>query len=153
MGTPPLRCSGGGTAVPNPWRHHRTSDARRERVPMSQNPSVTSNAPVSIRVEQVDLLSVTGQLDDPGLDRLQRRFDELLDGGGRLLVADLSGVAGCDGRLFEVLARTQDLVGGRGGWLRLVGLGSPVLDALDQAALPDVLLVYRAARWAGHGVH
>ena len=126
---------------------------------MSQNPpvtinaTVTINAPVTIRVEQVDLLSVTGQLDDPGLDRLQRRFDELLDGGGRLLVADLSGVAGCDGRLFEVLARTQHLVGGRGGWLRLVGLGSPVLDALDQAALPDVLLVYRAAHWTGHGVH
>jgi hypothetical protein len=31
-------------------------------------------------------------------------------------------------------------------------LGAPVLDALDQAALPDVLLVYRAAQWAGHGV-
>jgi STAS domain len=120
---------------------------------MSPNPSVTINAPVSIRVERVDLLSVTGRLDDPGLDRLQRRFDELLDGGGRLLVADLSGVAGCDGRLFEVLGRTQHLVGGRGGWLRLVGLGSPVLDALDQAALPDVLLVYRAAHWTGHGVH
>jgi hypothetical protein len=120
---------------------------------MSQNPSVTINAPVSIRVEQVDLLSVSGQPDGAGLDRLQRRFDELLDGGGRLLVADLSGVAGCDGRLFEALARTQHLVGGRGGWLRLVGLGSPVLDALDQAALPDVLLVYRPAHWTGHGVH
>jgi anti-anti-sigma regulatory factor len=120
---------------------------------MSQNPPMTINAPVTIRVEQVDLLSVTGQLDDSGLDRLQCRFDELLDGGGRLLVADLSGVAGCDGRLFEVLGRTQHIVGGRGGWLRLVGLGSPVLDALDQAALPDVLLIYRAARWTGHGVH
>ena len=100
----------------------------------------------------MDLLSVTGQLDDPGLDRLQCRVDELLDGGARLLLADLSGVAGCDGRLFDLLARTQHLVGRRGGWLRLVGLGPPVLDALDQAALPEVLLVYRAARWAGHGV-
>ena len=46
------------------------------------------------------------------------------------------------------LARVEDC----GSWLRLVGLSSPVLDALDQATLPDVLLVYRAARWTGHGV-
>ena len=120
---------------------------------MSQNPPLAIDAPATIRVEQVDLLSMTGQLDDPGLDRLQCRLDELLDGGARLLLADLSGVAGCDGRLFDLLARIQDLVGRRGGWLRLVGLGSPVLDALDQAALPDVLLIYRAAHWTGHGVH
>jgi hypothetical protein len=119
---------------------------------MSQNPPVTIDAPVTISVEQVDLLSVAGQLDDPGLDRLQCRLDELLDGGGRLLLADLSGVAGCDGRLFDLLARTQHLLGGCGGWLRLVRVSSPVLDALDQAALSDVLLVYRAARWAGDGV-
>jgi anti-anti-sigma regulatory factor len=118
---------------------------------MSPNPPVTTNAPVTIRVEQVDLLSVTGQLDDLGLDRLQRRLDELLDGGAKLLLADLSGVTGCDGRLFDVLARIQYLVGRRGGWLHLVGLGPPVLNALDQAGLPAVLLVYRAARWAGHG--
>ena len=115
---------------------------------MSQNPPVIS-APVTVRVEQVDLLSVAGQLDDPGLDQLQCRVDELLDRGARLLLADLSGVSGCDGRLFGLLARTEHLVGGRGGWLRLGGLSSPVLNALDQAALSDVLLVYRAARWAG----
>jgi anti-anti-sigma regulatory factor len=107
---------------------------------------------MTVRVERVDLLSVTGQLHDPGLDQLQCRVDELLDDGARLLVVDLSGVAGCDGRLFDLLARTQHRVGYRGGWLRLVGLGPPVLDALDQAGLPEVLLVYRAARWAGHGV-
>jgi anti-anti-sigma regulatory factor len=118
----------------------------------SQHSSATIDAPVTIRVEQVDLLSVTGQLDGPGLERLQRRLDELLDGGGRLLVADLSGVAGCDGRLFDLLAQTEHLVGDSGGWLRLVGLSSPVLDALDEATLPNVLLMYRAARWTGNGV-
>jgi len=118
---------------------------------MSQNPPMAIDAPVTIRVEQVELLSVTGQLDDPGLDQLQYRLDKLLDGGTRLFVADLSGVVGCDGRVFDLLARAQHLVGRRGGWLRLVGLGAPVLDALDQAALPEVLLVYRAARWAGNG--
>jgi anti-anti-sigma regulatory factor len=119
---------------------------------MLQNPQVIISAPVTIKVEQVDLLSVTGWIDDPGLERLRCRLDELIDAGSRLLVADLSGVDGCDGRLFELLARTERRVGCHGGWLRLVGLSSPALDALDQAALPDVLLVYRAARWAGHVV-
>ena len=125
---------------------------------MSQNPSVTvpapvmTSAPVTIEAEQLDLLSVTGQLDDPGLDMLQRRLDEVLDAGARSLLVDLTGVVGCDGRLFDLLARTQHLVGHREGWLRLVGLGPPVLEALDKAGLPEVLLVYRAARWAGHGV-
>jgi anti-anti-sigma regulatory factor len=119
---------------------------------MSQNPPVTINAPVTIRVEQVGLLSVTGKLDDPGLERLRCRLNELIDAGARLLAADLSGVDGCDGRLFELLSRTERRAECRGGWLRLVGLSSPVLDALDQAALPDVLRVYRAAGWAGHGV-
>jgi anti-anti-sigma factor len=117
---------------------------------MLQNPPAAITAPVTIRVEQMDLLSVTGRIDDPGLERLRCRLDELIEAGARLLVADLSGVDGCDGRLFELLARTEHRVGCRGGRLRLVGLSSPVLDALDQANLPDVLLVYRAARWAGH---
>ena len=119
---------------------------------MSQNPPLAINVPVTIRVEQVNLLAVTGHLDDLGLDQLQCRLDELLDSGARLLLADLSGVAVCDGRLFELLTRIQHLVARRGGWLHLVGLGPPVLDALDQAALPEVLLVYQAARWAGFGV-
>ena len=125
---------------------------------MSQDPPIptcraaTISTPATVRVEQVELLSVTGQLDDAGLARLQRRFDELLDDGALLLLADLSGVAGCDRRLFDLLARTQHLVGHRGGWLRLVGLGPPVLAALDQADLPEVLLVYRSARWTDHGV-
>ena len=119
---------------------------------MSQNPPLAIHAAVTIEVEQVDLLSVTGQLDDPGLGRLQCRLDEVLDAGAGLLLVDLSAVAACDGRLFDLIARTQHLVGRCGGWLRLVGLGRPVLEALDQAGLPEVLLVYRAARWAGHGV-
>ena len=107
---------------------------------------------VAVTVKLVDLLSVVGRLDNDGLGRLQSRVDALLDGGARFLVADLSGVAGCDGRLFDLLARISHLVGRRGGWLRLVGVGSPVLNALDQAALPEVLLVYRASEWASHRV-
>ena len=119
---------------------------------MAADRAAMISAPATVRVEQVELLSVTGQLDDAALARLQRRFDELLDDGALLLLADLSGVAGCDRRLFDLLARTQHVVGHRGGWLRLVGLGPPVLAALDQADLPEVLLVYRSARWTDHGV-
>ena len=107
---------------------------------------------VAVTVEQVELLSVAGRLDGDGLGPLQSRVDELLDDGALFLVADLSGVAGCDGRLFDLLVRTSHLVERRGGWLRLVGLGSPVLNALDQAALPEVLLVYRASEWASHRI-
>ena len=78
-------------------------------------------------------------------------MDELLAGGSRLLVTDLSGVASCDSRLFDLLSRTSHLVGNRGGWVSLVGVGPPVLNALDQAALPEVLPVYRASGWANHG--
>ena len=66
-----------------------------------------------VTIEQVDLLSVAGPLDGDGLGRLQSSVDALLDGGARLLVADLSGVASCDNRLFDLLSRTSDLVGYR----------------------------------------
>jgi anti-anti-sigma factor len=106
---------------------------------------------VMVTIEQVDLLSVTGRLDCDGLRRLQHSVDELLAGGARMLLADLSGVASCDSRLFDLLSRTSHLVGHREGWLRLVGVGPSVLNALDQATLPDVLLVYRASGWASNG--
>lgn len=115
---------------------------------MFQNPPLTSSELLTIAVDHIDLLTVTGQLDDPGLDRLQLQLDELLDGDTRLVLIDLSCVSVCDGGLFYLLARTQHVLEQRGGRLRLVGLARPVLDALDRAALPEVLLVYRAARWA-----
>ena len=110
------------------------------------------SAPATVRVEQVKLLLVTGQLDDAGLARLQRRFDELLDDGALLLLADLSGVpaatAGCS--TFSPGPSTSSGTAGAGcDWS---GWGPPVLAALDQADLPEVLLVYRSARWTDHGV-
>jgi hypothetical protein len=53
----------------------------------------TTGDRVTISTEQVELLSVAGRLNGEGLRRLQRRLDELLDAGARLLVADLSGVS------------------------------------------------------------
>jgi len=79
---------------------------------------------VTVTIEQVDLLSVTGPLDGDGLGRLQSSVDELLAGGSRLLVADLSGVAGCDSRLFDLLSGPVTSSGagtvgcGWSGWAR-----------------------------------
>lgn len=107
-------------------------------------------AELTIKTEQVDLVSVTGRLDDAGLGQLRKRLDLLLDGGARFLAADLSQVTDCDGQLFDLLSRTSYLVERRDGWLRLVGVGSTVLDVLDGAALPEVLMVYRASDWVHH---
>jgi hypothetical protein len=97
-------------------------------------------APLAVEAEQLDLLSVAGQLDGDGLRQLAKRLDELLDDGARLLF------------LFDLPGRTNHLLDRRGGWLRPVGLGPTGLDALDQGALPEVLLAHRAAEWASHGV-
>src|SRR4029078_1483282 len=91
---------------------------------------------VTVTIERVDLLSVAGQLDGQGLERLQGHVGELLDGGARFVVADLSGVAGCDGRLFDLLSKTSYVVGCRGGWLRLGWVRSPGVDALALGARP-----------------
>lgn len=112
---------------------------------------MSQTAQLTINIEHVDLLSVSGKLDGAGLRLLQKHVDLLLEGGSRFLVTDLAQVASCDARLFDLLARTSDLVEGRGGWVRLVGLSSPVLDKLEDAALPEVLLVYQASHWANRG--
>jgi hypothetical protein len=98
------------------------------------------SAPLTVEAEQVDLLSVAGQLDGDGLRQPAKRLDELLDGGARLLF------------LFDLPARTNPLLDRRGGWLRPFGLGPTALDALDQGELAEVLLAYGAAEWASHGV-
>jgi hypothetical protein len=88
---------------------------------------MSHTAPLTVEAEQVDLLSVAGQLDGDGLRQPAKRLDELLDGGARLLF------------LFDLPARTNPLLDRRGG-------------ALDQGELAEVLLAYGAAEWASHGV-
>ena len=118
---------------------------------MSPNPPVTINAPVAIKVEQVDLLSVTGQLDDLGLDRLQCRLDELLDGGAKLLLADLSRSDRLRRPVVRHARAGRVFRRCRGGWLHLVGQGPPCSTASTRHPA-EVLRRYRAARWAGQGV-
>jgi anti-anti-sigma regulatory factor len=102
---------------------------------------------VTISTEQVDLLSVTGRLDDTGLTQLHRQLEALLDTGAVSLVVDLAGVISCDYRLFDVLARTHPFLAEHQGWMRLVGIGPAVVNALDEARPLEFLLVCQAGDW------
>jgi anti-anti-sigma regulatory factor len=102
---------------------------------------------VTISTEQVDLLSMTGRLDDTGLTQLRMQLEALFDTGAVYLVVDLAGVISCDHRLFDVLVRTHQVLADRQGWMRLVGIGPVVVNALDEARPSEFLLVCQAADW------
>jgi anti-anti-sigma regulatory factor len=70
--------------------------------------------------EQVNLLSVSGRLDGAGLRILQQQINLLLDAGARFLLTDLSRAEQWDCNVFDLLARTSNLIQQRGRWLRLV---------------------------------
>jgi anti-anti-sigma regulatory factor len=98
---------------------------------------------VTISTEQVDLLSVTGRLDDLGLTQLGMQLEALFDAGA----VDLAGVSCCDYRLFDVLTRTHQFLAEHQGWMRLVGIGPAVVNALDEVLPSEFLLVCQAGDW------
>jgi anti-anti-sigma regulatory factor len=102
---------------------------------------------VKISTEQVDLLSVTGRVDDTGLTQLRMQLEALVDTGTVYLVVDLAGMTSCDHGLFDVLACTHQILADRQGWMRLVGVGPAVVNALDEARPSEFLLVCQAADW------
>jgi hypothetical protein len=105
---------------------------------------------VTISTEQVDLLSVAGQLDNTGLTQLRQQLELLVDTGTVCLVVDLVRVISCDHRLFDVLARTHQFPAEHQGWTRLVGIGPAVINALDEALPWEFLLVCQGlGRWTG----
>lgn len=112
------------------------------------------NTHATITTERLDLLTMADQVDLNGLgqrrtaSRFVRRRRAVARGGpvpgGRVRR-----------RAVRPVGRINQLRGCRGGWLRLVGRGPPVLDALEQAALPEVLLVFgpRKGRLMGSADH
>jgi anti-anti-sigma regulatory factor len=102
---------------------------------------------VTISTEQVDLLSVAGRLDDLGLTQLGMQLEALVDTGAVYLVVDLAGVSCCDYRLFDVLTRTHQFLADHQGWMRLVGIGPTVINALDDALPSEFLLICQAGDW------
>lgn len=103
---------------------------------------------LTINTEQVALLSIIGRLDVPGLTQLRLQLQALLDTDIKYLVVNLAGVGSCDYRLFDVLAWAHHVLTDRQGWLRLVGVGPAVRNALDEATTSECLLVYEAAEWS-----
>ena len=102
---------------------------------------------VTFNTEQVALLSITGRLDVAGLAQLRLQLKALLDTDTKYVVVNLAGVGSCDHRLFDVLAQAHHGLTERQGWLRLVGVGPAVRNALDEATTSECLLVYEAAEW------
>ncbi len=117
----------------------------REAPPAADHPANT--AKVTISAAQVDLLSVAGRLDDTGLTQLDMQLQTLCDTGTQYLILDLARVTGCDRRLFDVLGWIHQILIDRQGWVRLVGVGSTVHNALDEATPSESLLVYQTSDW------
>lgn len=109
------------------------------------NPAGT--AEVTISTVQVDLLSVTGPLNHTGLTQLRTQLQALADMGTQYLVLDLARVTSCDYRLFVVLVWIHQILTRRRGWVRLVGVGPAVHNALDEATPSESLLVCQASDW------
>jgi anti-anti-sigma regulatory factor len=123
------------------------SGARGTHLAADHPDDPADTAEVTISTAQVDLLSVAGWLNDKGLTQLRMELQALFDAGTRHLVLDLARVSGCDHRLFDVLGRAHQILTHRQGWVRLVGVGPAVHNALDDATLSESLLVYQASDW------
>ena len=75
------------------------------------------------------------------------QLQALSDTAPQYLVVILAGATGCDYRLFEVLAQTHQILTDRQGWMRPMGVGSAVRNALDEATLAEFLLVCQSSGW------
>jgi anti-anti-sigma regulatory factor len=109
-------------------------------------PNETWSTPATVHTERVALVSVSGGVVGAGLGELRAGVDAALRSADvRGLMIDLSGVSCCDANLFALLGDAHEVLVGRGGWLRLVGLSAPVLDSLESAELSQLLLISRAS--------
>jgi anti-anti-sigma factor len=136
---------GGGDSVQGLAHHGTPAELLGLTV---QHPAVSSTE-VTICTEQVALLSVIGRLDEAGLTQLRQQLQAAFDTDIQYLVVNLAGVVSCDHRLFDVLVWVQRFLSSRRGWMRLVGVGPAVHNALDEATLSEYLLVDQASDWTG----
>jgi anti-anti-sigma factor len=85
------------------------------------------------------VLTVTGELDATGAERLLARLDRLLDRGHRHLVLDLSGVSFCDSSGMSALVRGHARASAAAGGLRLSAASPQVTRVLELAGLARML--------------
>lgn len=92
----------------------------------------------------VAIVQFSGEMDigELGVDQLRQAFDELVDGGVRNVVLDLSEatyiVSRGFGQMLVALARLRT----RGGDLRIAGAHGSVLAAADMVGLNSIIRFY-----------
>lgn len=90
------------------------------------------------------LMVARGVLDRTTVAHLADGVEQVLETGTRYLVLVLAQVTRCDKAALAELAEAARRLSRRGGWLRLVATSPAVVDALDHAALPDLVSIYHA---------
>ena len=81
------------------------------------------------------VLTVSGELDASGAERLLSRLDRLLDQGHRHVVLDLAGVTFCDSSGVSALVRSHARASAAAGRLRIADASPQVARVLQIAGL------------------
>lgn len=111
---------------------------------MDRCAGVRHSAPVPLTVsvlhdEGLALLALGGELDAAVTAQVQAAVDEVLAGGLRLVVVDLTGLGFCDSTGLGTLIRASRRVTVAGGACVLAGARGPVARLLQLLAMDRVL--------------
>ncbi|MFS8097795.1 STAS domain-containing protein [Lentzea alba] len=85
------------------------------------------------------VLTLSGELDTSGAERLLTRLDRLLDHGHRHVVLDLTGVTFCDSSGVSALVRGHARASAAAGRLRLSAASPQVTRVLELSGLARML--------------
>lgn len=94
------------------------------------------------RVDDTDVLRISGFLDVAGAVRLRLTLFARLDAGTRTVVVDLTDLRLMDAAAVTVLLQVQRRLATLGGGLTAPGAGGPVLDVLERAGAARQLAAY-----------
>lgn len=94
------------------------------------------------RIGRVGVVYLRGELDLATQPRLETGLRDLLDDGCTRIVVDLDDLDFLDLSGLGLLARTQELLRARGGWLRLAAPTSGARRILALTDLRDTLPAY-----------
>jgi len=81
-------------------------------------------------VEQLDVITVIGDLDRAGLDRLRALCQQVPTTASRMLSIDFRGMTGCPSALFPLLADANALLRAAHVKLNLIGLTEALAEIM-----------------------
>jgi anti-sigma B factor antagonist len=84
-------------------------------------------------------LTVTGDFDMSEVDTFDQAIDELVEGGGRLLILDLGDVSFLDSSGLRAVIRAKKLLAEHDGRLAITGLSGAAQRVLELSGLLDYL--------------